>query len=247
MELMAQLQAQIPDPLADHLPQFLSSSRVTTPAGSRLFLIFIGKGRFKGATMQIQLDDIGGDERLLRQLGEEEFVDDARTRDANPALLFAGWMGRHHHAAMHARGSHRHIRAVVEAAHKLAFRTTLELIWGQVQTRLDEWMIQHGVLFAAHHEREASQICKHGPGAILPIEPQQGALLRELVCSEVATDGPEDLAQFRPVEPVASVAKRAEPLIAVGLADDGAGTDDFPTLAPCVASSTDFIQPAKGR
>jgi len=33
----------------------------------------------------------------------------------------------------------------------------------------------------------------------------------------------------------------------VGLADDGAGTHDFPTLAPCVASSTDFLQPAKGR
>jgi hypothetical protein len=62
---MAQLQAQVPDPLADHLPQFLSSRRVTTPAGSRLFLIFIGKGSFKGATMQIQLDDIGSGERRL--------------------------------------------------------------------------------------------------------------------------------------------------------------------------------------
>jgi hypothetical protein len=108
-------------------------------------------------------------------------------------------------------------------------------------------MIQHGVLFAAHHEGEARQICKHGPGAILPIQPQQGALLRELLRSEGATDGPEGLAQFRPVEPVASVAKGVEPLVAVGLADDGAGTDDFPTLAPHVASSTDFLQPAKGR
>jgi hypothetical protein len=79
-------------------------------------------------------------------------------------------------------------------------------------------MIQHGVLFAAHHEREASQIRKHGPGAILSIEPQQGTLLRELVPSRVATDGREGLAQFRPVKPVASVAKRTEPLVAVGLA-----------------------------
>ena len=37
--------------------------------------------------MQIQFDDIGGGEGLLRQIGEEEFVDDARTRDANGTFL----------------------------------------------------------------------------------------------------------------------------------------------------------------
>jgi hypothetical protein len=70
--------------------------------------------------MQIHLDDIADGERLLRQSGEEEFVDDAGTRKANPALRFAGWMGRHHHAAMHAKRSHRYIRAEVSAAHQLA-------------------------------------------------------------------------------------------------------------------------------
>src|SRR5438128_4892003 len=88
---------------------------------------------------------------------------------------------------------------------------------------------------------------QHGPGAILPIEPQQGALRRKLVHSEITTDGREGLAQFLPIESVASVANRAEPLVAVGLVDDSAGPDDFPTLAPRVASSTDFIQPTKGR
>ncbi len=71
--------------------------------------------------------------------------------------------------------------------------------------------------------------------------------MRKLVRSEVATDGREGLAQFLPVESIASVANRAEPLVAVGLTDNSAGPDDFPTLAPCVASSTDFIQPAIGR
>jgi hypothetical protein len=73
----------------------------------------------------------------------------------------------------------------------------LELIWGQVQTRLHERMIQHAILFAAHHEREASQIGQHGSGAILPIQPKQNRLLRQLVRSEVATDGRESQAQFR--------------------------------------------------
>jgi hypothetical protein len=57
--------------------------------------------------MQIQFDDIGSSERLLRQIGEEEFVDDARTRDANPALLFASWMGRYYHAAKRALEPYR--------------------------------------------------------------------------------------------------------------------------------------------
>jgi len=116
-----------------------------------------------------------------------------------------------------------------------------------VQTRLHERMIQHGVVFATHDEREASEIREHGPGAILPIEPQQRALSRKVVGSEVATDGRESLAQFLPVESVASVAHRAEPLVTVGLADNRAGPHDFPALAPRVASSTDLIQSARGR
>jgi len=88
----------------------------------------------------------------LSQAGEEEFVDDAFPRDANPALLFAGWMGRHHHAAMHALRAHWHIRAVVEATHSLAFRTVMELIGWQVQTCLNQSMIQHRVVFPAHHQ-----------------------------------------------------------------------------------------------
>ncbi len=56
------------------------------------------------------------------------------------------------------------------------------LIGGQVQATLDLGPIQHGVVFAPCHEREASQVGKDGPGALLPIQPQQSALWRELVC-----------------------------------------------------------------
>ncbi len=77
------------------------------------------------------------------RVGEEEFIDDARPRDANRTLLVALGMGGHHHAAQHALGSHRHLWTVVEAAHHLAFRALLELIGGQVQTRLHERMIEH--------------------------------------------------------------------------------------------------------
>jgi hypothetical protein len=136
-----------------------------------LFFVFICQNRLEGTTMEIQFDDIGGGKRLLRQIGEEEFVDEARTRNANRTLLLANGMGRYHHAARHTERSHRYLRTIVEAAHDLTFRTLLELIRGQVQTRLDERMIEHRVLFAARYKGETSQVCQHGPRAILAIEP----------------------------------------------------------------------------
>jgi hypothetical protein len=144
--------------------------------------------------MQIQLDNIRGGECLPRQVGEEEFVDDAFPRDTNRALLFARGMSCHDHAAQPPLGPYRHLRTVVEAPHDLTFRSLLELIRGQMQTHLDERMIKHGVLFAAGHKGEASQIGEHSPGAILTVEPQQGAFLRKLVRREVATNGCESLA-----------------------------------------------------
>jgi hypothetical protein len=54
----------------------------------------------------------------------------------------------------------------------LTFRALLELIGGQVQTCLNERMIQHRVVFAAGHKSKVSQVRKHGPGAILAIQPQ---------------------------------------------------------------------------
>ncbi|SRR5258708_15476554 len=92
--------------------------------------------------------------RGSRQVGEKEFVDHPRTRGANGTLLLAGWMGRHHHTAQYAIGSHRHLWAVVEATHHLTFRALLELICWEMQTCLDERMIKHRVLLAACHKSE---------------------------------------------------------------------------------------------
>jgi hypothetical protein len=166
--------------------------------------------------MQIQLDDIDSGERLLRQASEEEFVDAALPGEADPALLFACRMGRHHHPAGLPLRVDGHRRAVVEGTHKLASRTALVPIGRQVQAGLDLGLIQHSVLFAAHHKREASQVGEHRPGAILPIQSQQGALLGKLVRSEVASDGGESPTQFLAIEPVASIAETAEPTFSYG-------------------------------
>lgn len=94
----------------------------------------------------------------------------------------------HDRAAGHALGPHLDLRAEVSAADHPACGTRLYLIGEQVQTRLDQRMIEQAVFFATGHKREAGHIGKHSSRAILPIEPEQGTRLRELVCFEVTLD-----------------------------------------------------------
>jgi hypothetical protein len=50
---------------------------VTTPAIGVLLLVFIGQSGLEGAAMQVEFDNISSSEGLLRQVREEEFIDDA--------------------------------------------------------------------------------------------------------------------------------------------------------------------------
>src|SRR5260370_2528579 len=86
MQLMSQLQAQVPHPLRDDLPQFLPTGRVRAPAVGILFLVFIGQGRGVSPTMQLKGHDIGRGETVLRQAGEEKGLDQARAGVTHPAL-----------------------------------------------------------------------------------------------------------------------------------------------------------------
>src|SRR5216684_7290122 len=239
---MTQFQAQVPDPLRDNLPGFLSSGRMRTPPVGVLLLVFIGKHRLKGATMQVECHHIGGGERVLREMGEKEFIDNALAGVTDAALFLGSRVGGHHDAAAHALRPHRDIGAVVELSHQATFRAAELLVGRQVQTALHLWPIQHGVIFAAHHEREACQIGDDGPCPILPIQPQQGARRRKMVCLQIAPDGDQPPAQFLPVASIASVAEIAEPVVTMGLRDDGARTDDLPARAPRVARRTDLVQ-----
>ena len=64
--------------------------------------------------MQVEGHHIGGSERVLRQMGEKEFVDHALAGVTDAALFLTSWVGGHHDAAAHALRPHRDIGAVVE-------------------------------------------------------------------------------------------------------------------------------------
>jgi len=166
MKQMPQFQAYVPDPLTDDLPYLLSGRRMATPAIRVDLLVFIGKQRFKSATMQVECYDIGGGESILREKSEKEFVDHALAGVTDAALFPESRVGSHHDATAAARLAHRDIEAVVERAHQGAFRATEVGIRGQVQPRPHDRVIQHRVVFAPHHKKEAIQICNDGPRAV---------------------------------------------------------------------------------
>lgn len=100
-------------------------------------------------------------------------------------------------------------------------------------------MVEQTGVFAAGHKCELSQISQHSPVPILAIKAEQRLFLRELRCREIVADGSEALAQFRSIQPIASVSETAEPLVAMGLRDRGPGPDRLPALAAPAARRAD--------
>jgi hypothetical protein len=64
---------------------------------------------------------------------------------------------------------------------------------------------------------------------------------------KVARNGRQALPQFLAIAPIASIAKGAEPLEAMGLTDHRPGPHYLSALAPPIARSTELIQPAMSR
>jgi len=98
----------------------------------KMLQVFIGQGILERAAMQVECDHISRRESRLRHVGQEEFVDQASTFNADTRLLLRGRMGRHYDPAALPRRSHSQIRAVVEGAHEATFRAAELLIGRQV-------------------------------------------------------------------------------------------------------------------
>ncbi len=166
--------------------------------------------------MQVKRHHVGGGEGVLREIGEKEFVDHPLAGVTDAALFLGCWVGGHDDTAAGARLAHRDIGAVVELPHQATFWAAELLVSWQVQTALDRLLIQHAVIFAAHDEGEACQIGDDSPCSILSVQPQQGRCRRKTVCLQIAPNGGQPLAQFLPVESIASVSETAQPLGTVG-------------------------------
>jgi hypothetical protein len=72
-----------------------------------------------------------------------------------------------------------------------------------------------------------------------PSRREPRTLLRKVVGSQIPTNDGEPLSQFLPISPIASVAKRAEPVERVSLTNGGARPHHLPPFASGVARCAD--------
>src|SRR5437764_6136066 len=150
MESMSEFQTQVPNPLAEDLPELLPTGGMRTPAIGILFLILMGKDGLKGSTMQVKLHDIGGREGTSWQCRKKELVDDVLASRSDAGSLAGGGVGGHNDAARLARGSHLKPRKVEEGTLGSGFRRRCLSSRRGVQASLDGWLIQHMLVLAAH-------------------------------------------------------------------------------------------------
>jgi len=99
--------------------------------------------------MQIPLHHIAGREGVLREVREEQFVDDPCACHPNRALFLSCRMRGDDQAAGRTIGSHRNLRAIIKAALHLTFGALLYLIRWEMQPGRDARMIEQVIVFAA--------------------------------------------------------------------------------------------------
>jgi hypothetical protein len=115
------------------------------------------QGREPADLLQRERDDIGGSERLLRQVREEQPVRDALSGEADATLLLGSRMGRHYDARAEPCWSSRHVRVFVERAHQPTFRAGVLLIGGKLEASLHLGSLKYPIVFAPRNAREALQ------------------------------------------------------------------------------------------
>lgn len=85
--MLSEFQTEIPHPLREDLPEFLSASGMRAPAIRVLLGVFVRKNGFKGSSMQIEVQHIFRAESGEWESGDKQFVD-------HPLALYPNGWGR---------------------------------------------------------------------------------------------------------------------------------------------------------
>jgi hypothetical protein len=152
-EVLPKIQTDIPDPLIENLPTFLTTRGTRAPAIRVLLYVLIPKSGLKGTAMQIQIQHISSSEGGLWCGGEKEFIDRSRTQNPNGRFGSGGGRMRCHDQAHTSLGrGERNIRAIKEGTTCSALRVGCVMIWWQAQTSSHGRQIKQTIVFASHDE-----------------------------------------------------------------------------------------------
>jgi hypothetical protein len=118
---MSQFQAEIPHPLANHLPQLLPTSCMGTPTIRILLFVLIREDGRVSPSMQVESQDIGRGEGSLWQSSKEEFVNALISCHSDGSSRRSGRMSGNDDPTAGSCWSKKDIRAIEEGTADPAF------------------------------------------------------------------------------------------------------------------------------
>src|SRR6266516_4253595 len=198
--------------------------------------------------MQIQVQHVCGRKSGSRQLGNEQFVDDAIALLPDLVRRGGGGMGGNNESHARSFWEKEDIRAIVEATGSPAFwMPTLCVCWPS-QAYSYFFSLQQRVIFTArnHAQPTAQDIGQRSGIAIQTVEADHDLGKRKGKCQRVPGHSLQSTVQFLPIFPIARSRIRAEPLMGKRLENGGPGSHDFPAFAPGVAGGTNLAHPTMG-
>jgi hypothetical protein len=229
MEAMAQLQTDVPHPLGENLPEFLSRRSVRDPAIRILLLVFIAEHGLECTSMQVESNNIGRGESTLRQSREEEFIDYTVSCHPNWSRVLSRRMGSDDDSHPKRCPSQGDIGTVEESAAGSRFRMGGHFIRRLSQASLYLRKIEQVIVFATGKNAETTpcQIDHHRKISILTIQSEDDPRKRKVLLGSIVCDGLDDTEQLSTIIPIACACECSKPLVRVRQQKRGPSTNDL--------------------
>jgi hypothetical protein len=233
MEAMAQLQTDVPHPLGENLPAFLSRRSLRDPAIRILLLVFIAEHGLEGSSMQVESNHIGRGESDLRQSCEEEFIDHPISCHPNWSGGLSRRMGSNDDSHPKRCPSQGDIGTVEESTAGSRFRMGGHFIRRLSQAILDGRQIEQTIVFATSEKAEtiSCQIDDHRKISILPIQSEDDPRKRKVLLGSIVGDDADDTEQISPIISVACACECREPLVRMRKQKRGPSPNDLTSFA----------------
>ncbi len=208
MEAMSQFQAQIPHPLANHLPGFLPTGSMRAPAIWVLLLVFVGEDCLKSTTVQVEGHDISSGEGALWQGGVKQLVDDVVACHADWTCRGGSGMRCDDHACSRSCRCEGDIRTIEEGAAGTCFRMGRLAVRRPAKTGLHRLQIEQMIIPPSHDPGQESKVGNHGSVAILSIQAHHRLREGKVMGLQIRTDDRDGAPELATVIAIACPRKR---------------------------------------
>src|SRR5258708_3581224 len=200
--VLAELQAQIPYPLREDLPELLPTGRMRNPAIGILFLLFIGEHGFEGASMQVQIKYVGGSESVWWDGGKELLIDHTVVHRPDGRWGGSGHTRSQEHAHPRPCGREWNIQTIVERTTGSRLRMPRLLIGWLLQTHPHGREGPEVIVLPAHNDPRSTtgkEIGQPSGIAIPSVQTSQDVAERKRKRAGIAADHRSGSQQFPPV------------------------------------------------